>query len=81
MRASVPEPKAVPQPEAVPEPKAVPEPPAVPEPKATEVRLTRRERRAAARGAVPHAKIPVRAGAKPPPPPVRHRDYASRKHG
>ena len=46
-----------------------------------EVRLNRRERRAAARGAAPAGKIPVKAGAKLPPPPVRHRDYAARKRG
>lgn len=46
-----------------------------------EVRLNRRERRAAARGAAPAGKIPVKAGAKLPPPPVRHRDYATRKGG
>ena len=46
-----------------------------------EVRMSRRERRAAARGAVPTGKIAGRAGAKPPPPLVRHRDYAARKHG
>jgi hypothetical protein len=51
-----------------------------PEPQ-PEVRLTRRERRAAARGATPAAKIPVKGGGKLPPPPVRHRDYSARKGG
>jgi hypothetical protein len=47
-----------------------------------EVPLNRRERRAAARGsAVPSGRMPAKAGHKPPPPPVRHRDYASRKRG
>jgi len=47
-----------------------------------EVPLNRRERRAAARGsAVPSGRMPAKAGQKPPPPPVRHRDYASRKRG
>jgi hypothetical protein len=47
-----------------------------------EVPLNRRERRAAARGgAVAAARIPVKAGPKLPPPPVRHRDYATRKRG
>jgi hypothetical protein len=46
-----------------------------------EVRLTRRERRAAARGGRPAAKVEAKAGPKLPPPPVRHRDYASRKRG
>ena len=42
----------------------------------------RRERRAAARGAgTPTGRIPGKAGTKLPPPPVRHRDYASRKRG
>jgi hypothetical protein len=44
--------------------------------------LNRRERRAAARGgAVPAGRLPVKAGPKLPPPPVRHRDYAARKRG
>jgi hypothetical protein len=48
----------------------------------TEVPLNRRERRAAARGgAVPSGRMPVKAGPKPPPPPARHRDYATRKRG
>jgi hypothetical protein len=47
-----------------------------------EVKMTRRERRAAARGgAASTGPIPVKAGPKLPPPPVRHRDYASRKRG
>jgi hypothetical protein len=47
-----------------------------------EVPLNRRERRAAARGgATTTGRIPVKAGPKLPPPPVRHRDYASRKRG
>ena len=47
-----------------------------------EIPLNRRERRAAARGgAVPSGRMPTKAGQKPPPPPVRHRDYASRKRG
>ena len=47
-----------------------------------EVPLNRRERRAAARGgAARTGRMPVKAGSKPPPPPVRHRDYASRKRG
>ena len=48
----------------------------------TEVPLNRRERRAAARGgAVPSGRMPTKAGQKLPPPPVRHRDYATRKRG
>jgi hypothetical protein len=47
-----------------------------------EVPLNRRERRAAARGgAGPFGRMPMKAGQKPPPPPVRHRDYATRKRG
>jgi hypothetical protein len=47
-----------------------------------EVPLNRRERRAAARGGVvPGGRIPMKAGQKLPPPPVRHRDYAARKRG
>jgi hypothetical protein len=47
-----------------------------------EVPRNRRERRAAARGAAaPNERIPVKAGPKLPPPPVRRRDYAARKHG
>ena len=47
-----------------------------------EVPLNRRERRAAARGAgAQNGRIPVKAGAKLPLPPVRHRDYATRKRG
>jgi hypothetical protein len=47
-----------------------------------EAPLNRRERRAAARGAAaPNGPIPVKAGPKLPPPPVRHRDYAARKRG
>ena len=47
-----------------------------------EVPLTRRERRAAARGgSAQNGRIPVKAGAKLPTPPVRHRDYATRKRG
>jgi hypothetical protein len=47
-----------------------------------EVPLTRRERRAAARGgSAKNGRIPVKAGAKLPSPPVRHRDYATRKRG
>jgi hypothetical protein len=47
-----------------------------------EAPLNRRERRAAARGAsASNGRIPVKAGAKPPAPPVRHRDYATRKRG
>lgn len=47
-----------------------------------EVPLNRRERRAAARGgAGQNGRIPVKAGPKPPPPPARHRDYATRKRG
>jgi len=46
-----------------------------------DVRMTRRERRAAARGgATPTGRVAVKAGPKLPPPPVRHRDYATRKH-
>jgi hypothetical protein len=47
-----------------------------------EVPLNRRERRAAARGGtVRTGRMPVKAGQKPPPPPARHRDYATRKRG
>ena len=53
-----------------------------PQPQQPEVRMTRRERRAAARGgATPAGRVPVKAGPKLPPPPVRPRDYASRKRG
>jgi hypothetical protein len=46
-----------------------------------DVRMTRRQRRAAARGgATPAGRVPVKAGPTLPPPPVRHRDYATRKH-
>jgi hypothetical protein len=44
------------------------------------VPMNRRDRRAAARGA-PAAKIAGQVGGRPPVPPVRHRDYASRKRG
>ena len=47
-----------------------------------EAPLNRRERRAAARGAGARTgRIPGKAGAKLPAPPVRHRDYAARKRG
>ena len=46
-----------------------------------DVPLTRRERRALARGGAKNGHIPVKAGAKLPSPPVRHRDYATRKRG
>ena len=47
-----------------------------------EAPLNRRERRAAARGAgAANGRIPVKSGAKLPAPPVRHRDYATRKRG
>jgi len=47
-----------------------------------EVPLNRRERRAAARGGnAQNGRIPAKAGAKLPPPPVHHRDYAARKRG
>ena len=55
--------------------------PAEPTEPQPEIRMTRRERRAAARGATPTGKIPVKAGAKLPPPPVRHREYSTRKGG
>ncbi len=42
--------------------------------------LNRAERRAAARGG-PAQKIAGPAGGRAPAPPVRHRDYASRKRG
>jgi hypothetical protein len=45
------------------------------------VAMSRRERRAAARGADPAAKIAGHSGTRLPPPPVRRRDYAARKHG
>jgi hypothetical protein len=44
------------------------------------VQLTRRERRAAARGG-PSQKIAGPAAGRLVAPPVRHRDYAARKHG
>jgi hypothetical protein len=44
------------------------------------VQLTRRERRAAARGG-PSQKIAGPAAGRMVTPPVRHRDYAARKHG
>jgi hypothetical protein len=44
------------------------------------VQLTRRERRAAARGG-PAQKIAGPAAGRLVTPPVRHRDYAARKHG
>jgi hypothetical protein len=44
------------------------------------VQLTRRERRAAARGG-PSQKIAGPAAGRMVAPPVRHRDYAARKHG
>jgi hypothetical protein len=44
------------------------------------VQLTRRERRAAARGG-PAQKIAGPATGRPVAPPARHRDYAARKHG
>jgi len=57
----------------------VPEPQDMEQPEAP---LNRRERRAAARGVgAPNDRIPVKAGLKLPPPPVRHRDYAARKRG
>jgi hypothetical protein len=44
--------------------------------------MTRRERRAAARGgAGPTAKDAGKGGHRLPPPPVRPRDYAARKRG
>ncbi len=42
--------------------------------------MNRAERRAAARGG-PAAKIAGPAAGRAPAPPVRHRDYASRKRG
>jgi hypothetical protein len=42
--------------------------------------MNRAERRAAARGG-PAQKITGPAGGRTPAPPVRHRDYASRKRG
>lgn len=42
--------------------------------------MNRAERRAAARGG-PAQKIAGPAGGRAPAPPVRHRDYASRKRG
>lgn len=42
--------------------------------------MNRAERRAAARGG-PSQKIAGPAGGRAPAPPVRHRDYASRKRG
>ncbi|HEY6745874.1 MAG TPA: hypothetical protein VI357_09145 [Mycobacteriales bacterium] len=42
--------------------------------------MTRRERRAAARGG-PAPKIVGPAGGRVPPPPVRHRNYSARKGG
>jgi hypothetical protein len=44
------------------------------------VAMTRRERRAAARGG-PAQKIAGPAGGRMPPPPVRHRNYSARKGG
>jgi hypothetical protein len=44
------------------------------------VPMTRRERRAAARGG-PAQKIAGPAGGSMPPPPVRHRNYSARKGG
>lgn len=44
------------------------------------VPMTRRERRAAARGG-PAPKIDGPAGGRVPAPPVRHRNYQSRKGG
>jgi hypothetical protein len=42
--------------------------------------MNRAERRAAARGG-PSQKIAGPSGGRAPAPPVRHRDYASRKRG
>jgi hypothetical protein len=53
-----------------------PEDPEAPEP----VGLTRRERRAAARGGAA-AKVAGPVAHRLPTPPVRRRDYAARKHG
>ena len=53
----------------------------VPEAVDDAVKLTRRERRAAARGAGPAVKIAGPGGHRLPPPPVRPRDYAARKRG
>lgn len=53
-----------------------PDAPDAPEP----VGLTRRERRAAARGGAA-AKVAGPVAHRLPTPPVRRRDYAARKHG
>ncbi len=56
-----------------------PEP--VPTPDEAPAPLNRRERRAAARGAVPAPKVAGPAGGQLTPPPVRKRNYAARKSG
>jgi hypothetical protein len=57
-----------------------PEPAETPEEEAATPPMTRRERRAAARGG-PAQKIAGPAAGRMPAPPVRHRNYTTRKGG
>jgi hypothetical protein len=80
-RAGAPSEPVVPVPASVAETAPAPGSPGAAEvPGAEPVGLTRRERRAAARGGGA-ARVAGPVGHRLPPPPVRRRDYAARKHG